>query len=141
MWHLTEELDDLQQRDNYLVQTINAQKGAAIVDVFRHLHWNVATRIRLMEIEQRVVREKIWVLSKERGRLFLERPEGPWIREVSALVGRNGGRDFWEERRKDCVLRGGCCGRGCRCCVGWLLHCGDSCPCCVRRKMDRCSLI
>lgn len=140
VWQLTCEIDELSQRDHFLLQFIvlNKSTDLTLKEVFEHLNWGGRIQLRIYDEEQNYVKKRIADLKEKRLKYFLERPKGAWIREMSTQAERNGGRDFWEKGRKLCTKNGGCCARKCGCCIGWLLHCSDSCACCMKSKGELC---
>lgn len=136
VWRITYEIDELAQRDHYLLQFIVLNKSVdlTLATVFEHINWGARTQLRIYEEEQELVKNRIEYLTQIRLKYFLERPNGAYIREMTTTAERNGGRDFWEKGRKQCKKNGGCCARKCGCCVGWLLHCSKSCACCMKTR-------
>ena len=96
VWQITYEIDELVQRDHYLLQFIVLNKGTDLTleKVFEHLNWGLRNQIRVYEAEQKIVKERIEYLTQKRIQYFLERPKGAFIRAMTNTVERNGGRDF-----------------------------------------------
>lgn len=95
--------------------------------------------LSLYEKELRKLNDQYWIHQRNMWKLEVEMPYGP-ISRAFKNVKSNTEWHLLPWLREDCARRGGCCGRGCRCCENPRDtnrqfynqgHCTTSCPCCI----------
>lgn len=101
------------------------------------------------------IREQYWLHRQELDKIESEKPRGGAAMARWDLLqcshNLQGKTLAWEDGKKACAARGGCCGRGCGCCSKPLTeytmpgslfgkksriygHCTVECPCCIRAR-------
>lgn len=80
----------------------------------------------LKSLEKRLalISQCLWHYKQRRYDAWVDKPDGPWIREYLTLRRRE--NKWFEMGREGCILKGGCCERDCKCCENLVKPAMDS---------------